>query len=154
MLNVNETTLSIEPNATDTCPEVKSTNAGYKLVFDNLDRSIKPRYMRQDLQKILLHYVQAYAVRDQINYSSISQEQRSETDLYDILPHSEDYCILKERFLVHVSRVIMTYLDFFKVNFKGLTPRHILHKYSTEMCYKSEVVILFLYFHKKMFSNN
>ena len=82
LLNENETTLSIEPNATDTCPEVKSTNAGYKLIFDNPDKSIKPRYMRQDSQKIMLHYVQAYAVRDQINYSSISQEQRSETNLY------------------------------------------------------------------------
>ena len=83
--------------------------------------------------------MQAYAVRDQINYSSISQEQRSETNLYDMLPHSEDYCILKERFLLHVSQVIMTYFDFFRVDLKGLTPRRIPNKYSTEMCSKSEV---------------
>ena len=33
LLNENEITLSIEPIATDTSPEVKSTNAGYKLFF-------------------------------------------------------------------------------------------------------------------------
>ena len=41
LLNENETTLSIEPNATDACPEVKSMNAGYKLVFEHSHSVLK-----------------------------------------------------------------------------------------------------------------
>ena len=138
--SLNETTVSIEPEATEICTIVKSTNAGYKLVFDNIDKTIKPRFMTQESQTTTIHYVQAYAVKDRIDYSSIDDEQKSETNLYTILPDSEDYCLLKERFVVHVSRVITTYLDFFREDFKGLTQRHIPHRYSTEMCRKSEIV--------------
>ncbi len=38
---------------------------------------------------------------------------------------------------MHVSRLITTYLPFFKEDF---TPKHTPHKYSDEMCKKSEVV--------------
>lgn len=72
----DETTILVEHeapslvlNQNHTAPEseIKSSNAGYKLVFDNIDKTIKPRHMRQDSQTSTLHYVQAYAVRDRIN---------------------------------------------------------------------------------------
>ncbi len=73
--SLNETTISIQSEAVETCTAVKSTNAGYKLVFDNIDKTIKPRYMRQDVQSVMLHYVQVYAVKDRIDFSSIGHEQ-------------------------------------------------------------------------------
>ena len=142
--SLNETAISIEPEATETCTMVKSTNAGYKLVFDNIDKTIKPRFMTQDSQTTTLHYVQAYAVKDRIDYSSIGPERKNESNLYAILPDSEDYRSLKERFATHVSRVITTNLDFFREDLKGLTQRHIPHRYSTEMCHKSEIVSNYL----------
>ena len=81
--------------------------------------------MTQDSQTITLHYVQAYAVKDRIDYSSIGDEQNNETNLYNILPDSEDYHLFMERFIIHVSRIISTYLDFFKEDFKNLVQRHI-----------------------------
>lgn len=139
MLNQNHTT----PES-----EIKSSNAGYKLVFDNIDKTIKPRHMRQDSQTSTLHYVQAYAVRDRINYCAISHERRSETNLYELLPDLDDYSVLKERFIVNVSRVITCYLDFFKDDFSHLVQWHIPHKYSTEMCQKSEVVSKLISYNK------
>ena len=62
--SLNETTVTIEPEAEETCTVVKSINAGYKLVFDNIDKTVKPRFMTQDSQTETLHYVQAYAVKD------------------------------------------------------------------------------------------
>ena len=137
--SLNETTVTIEPEAEETCTVVKSINVGYKLVFDNIDKTIKSRFMTQDSQTKTLHYVQAYAVKDRIDYSSIGGEQKNETNLYKILPDLEDYHLLKERFVIHVSRIISTYLDFFK-DFKNLVQRHIPHRYSSEMCHKSEIV--------------
>ena len=141
--SLNETTVTIEPEAEETCTVVKSINAGYKLVFDNIDKTLKPRFMTQDSQTTILHYVQAYAVKDRIDYSSIGDEQNNETNLYKILPDSEDYHLLKERFVIHVSRIISTYLGFFKDDFKNLVQRHIPHRYSSEMCHKSEIVSIY-----------
>ena len=83
--------------------------------------------------------MQAHAVKDRIDYSSIGDEQKNETNLYKILPDSEDYHLLKERFVIHVSRIISTYLDFFKEDFKNIVQRHIPHRYSSEMCHMSEI---------------
>ena len=38
----------------------------YKLVGDNLDKNIKPRYMRYNRQKKSLHFFNVYAVQDRI----------------------------------------------------------------------------------------
>ena len=46
----------------------------------------------------------------------------------------------KRDFIIHVSRTIVAYLPFFKVDFKGLVPAHIPHRYSSVMSMKSEVV--------------
>ena len=62
--SLNETTVTIKPEAEETCTVVKSINAGYKLVFDNIDKTVKPRFMTQDSQTETLNYVQAYAVKD------------------------------------------------------------------------------------------
>ena len=114
-----------------------SLNAGYKLVFDNINWYIKPRYMRLDSQATSLSYVQSYGVKDRIDYSSISS---TEVNLYDVLPTSNDYESLKKDFTILISRMIIDYLPFFSKDFKNLVKRHIPHKYSREMCKKSKVV--------------
>ena len=61
--SLNETTVTIEPEAEETCTVVKSINVGNKLVFDNIDKTTKPRFMTQDSKTTTLHYVQAYTGR-------------------------------------------------------------------------------------------
>ena len=41
-----------------------SVNAGYKIVFDNLDKTVKSKYMRSDAQAQSLHDVQGFAMKD------------------------------------------------------------------------------------------
>lgn len=48
-----------------------ATTPGFKLVIDNVDSTVKPRYMREDAQNLSLHYVQMYAVEDRVDYSSL-----------------------------------------------------------------------------------
>ena len=115
----------------------KSNNAGLKLVFDNIDKTIRPRNMTQDSQTSTLHYVQAYGVKDRIDYSKITNDQKTETNLYKILPDLDDYILLKKRFVVHVSRIITTYLDFLVEDFKGLSQMHIPHKHTVLKCVRS-----------------
>lgn len=129
-----------ESAASATIEEPLSAIAGYKLEFDNLDKNVKPRFMRYDSQTVSLHYVQVYAVKDRIDYSIFSSEKPTTMNLYDVLPTSDDYELLKQNFTVLVSRIIHSHLPFFGEDFKGLVKKHIPHKYSAEMCKKSEVV--------------
>lgn len=89
-----------------------------------------------------LHYVQLYAVRDWIDYSTYSNKPPSgEKNLYDVLlPSEEDYCKLKGKFATIVARVIAEHFKFFKEDCKGLIPYHLPHQYSAEMSTKSKVV--------------
>ena len=87
-----------------------------------------------------LHYVQAYAVKDRVDYSCLSDQRNGTTNLHDILPSSSDYSLLKEHFAVHVSRIMTENLKFFREDFKGLTKQHIDHKYRLQHATKSEVV--------------
>lgn len=135
-------TMDVSSISSDVCIHPLSVNTGYKLVFDNIDKTVKPRHMRIDSQTKSLHYVQAYAVKDRIDYSYEASERSTdgEVNLYNVLPSAQDYQKLKTNFAVHVSRVITTHLDFFKQDFKGLSEKHIQHKYSKEMSKKSEIV--------------
>ena len=117
-----------------------SVNAGFKLVFDNIDKTVQPRHMRVDSKAKSLHYVHAYAIKDRIDFSCEPEKKDGEANLYDILPNSQDYKLLKENFSVHVSRIIVAYMDFFRDDFKDLPLKHIPHKFSKEMSMKSEVV--------------
>jgi len=45
---------------------------GFKLVFDDIDKNVKPRFQRNEIKSQSLHYVHAYAVKDRINMASLS----------------------------------------------------------------------------------
>ena len=60
-----------------------SINDGYKIVFDNLGKTVNPRYMRSDAQAQSLHYVQGFAMKDRIDYSCFSEKlDNGEVNLY------------------------------------------------------------------------
>ena len=117
-----------------------SANAGYKLVFDNLDKNVKPRHMRTDNQTKSLHFVQSYATRDRVDFSRYSNEAPTEVNAFDVLPTEEDYKSLKADFSTLVSRMMVEHIPFFSTDFKGLPVKHIPHQYSREMSTKSEIV--------------
>ena len=50
---------------------------GFKVVGDNVDKTIKPRHMREDRQTKSIHYFQIYAVKDRVDLSNRSDEPRS-----------------------------------------------------------------------------
>lgn len=120
-----------------------STSKFYKLVFDNIDKTVKPRDMRSNVQTKSLHYVHMYSVKNRIDFSALSQVPRSlniDDSLYSILPNEADYNSLKQNFATLVARTIHEHISFFGKDFKGLIPMHISHQYADRMSTKSEVV--------------
>ena len=46
--------------------------AGFKIVFDNIDLTVRRRHTTEERQSLSLHNVNAYAVKDRVDYSTFS----------------------------------------------------------------------------------
>ena len=128
--------------------EVESHNwTGFKIVGDNLDKTVRPRHMRLDRQAESLHYFHSYAVKDRINFGNISDvppecPQNPSRDLVKLLPSSDDIHAMQSLFGIHISRILVEHLPFMKP-FAGVVDWHIPHVFSSEMAQKSKVVSVF-----------
>ena len=119
-------------------PATCSPVPGFKMVIDNIDKTVKPRNQTIDAQTQSLHYVQVYAVKDRVDFSQLSNTAPSPgRSIYDILPTTSEYQKLKENFAILVAHIIVKHIP---QDFSGLLVKHIPHKYSSEMAKKSEVV--------------
>ena len=115
--------------------------SGFKMVIDNIDKTVKPRHQTIDAQSQSLHYVQVYAMKDRIDFSQLSKTAPSPgRSIYDILPTTSDYQKLKDNFTILVAHILVKHVPYFTQDFSGLLVNHIPHKYSLEMAKKSEVV--------------
>lgn len=125
-------------------PQIHSGHmAAFKIVGDNIDKTVRPRDMRLDRQSRSLHYFNSYAVKDRVDFSSLEDNpilpSLQDIDVSSLLPTEVDIKSLKGFFAIHVARVLKKYMAFFS-KFGTKVERHIIHEYSDEMATKSEVV--------------
>lgn len=120
---------------------------GYKLVGDNLDKNIVPRYKRVDRQTESLHFFHYYAVKDRVDLSGISDEPNtfllqpvSKLPINTILPSTSDLQAMLYNFSILISRILVEELPYFAMTFEGVVTKHIQHCYSDDMAKKSETV--------------
>ena len=74
-----------------------------------------------DAQSKSLHYIQVYAVKDRVDFSKLSNSPPPDgQSVYNVLPTTSDYQVLKDNFVVLVSRTLVEYIPFFSQDFKGL----------------------------------
>ena len=130
-------------------PSVTTTTsswAGFKIVGDNIDKNVRPRYMRLDSQTNSLHYLHAYALKDRIDLSSFSDSHQilfnlpSSKIFEQILPSTTDCNDLNHNLAILVSLVSSRQCSVFHQYFADVAVRHISHDHSAEMSQKSTVV--------------
>jgi hypothetical protein len=65
---------------------------GFKAVLDNVDEEISPSFQRLDKPKQSMHQVRAYAVKDRVDMSGMSDKPLPPRDYSakDLLPSTED----------------------------------------------------------------
>ena len=116
---------------------------GFKLVGDNLDKTVKPRDMRIDHTSQSLHYFNVYAVLDRVDFRSMSCDTKAieveKVDSSIFLPSTTDMEEMINNFTVIVSRLLVKYIPALS-EYIACVPNHIDHKYSREMSAKSHVV--------------
>ena len=124
-----------------------NVNSNFKIVFDNINASVAPRYMSCDNQKTCHNYVHVYAVKDRVDLSGLSRIKRRPPDnltpkdiAVAILPSIDDDKSVLHNFAIIISRILVTQLPFFKLVFEDVVEWHIPNKFSKEMSCKSEVV--------------
>ena len=125
----------------------EGTPTTYKLVGDNLDLTVKARYMRIDGQKDQsLHYFHHMSVCDRIEFSHLPISRahtclNSPSNLaVSLLPDVKSDESLISDLSVLVSRIIVTHLSYFNFTFSDVVKWHLEHQYYKEMSKQSTVV--------------
>ena len=93
-----------------------------------------------------LHFFHSYAVLNKVDFSNLpdfhlptclnSPKQRA----LSLLPSADDDRLLRQDFMVLISRILVTHLPFFKWTADDAVEWHIRHKFYEEMSSKSVVV--------------
>lgn len=117
------------------------------MLVDNLDMSVKTRFMRvEKFRNQSLHYVNSYAVQSRIDHNHLpdvypdSCANSPVANAKLLLPSLDDDTSLRKLFMTHVSRIICSNMKFFEFSFDGVIEQHIKHQYYEEMSTKSKVV--------------
>ena len=99
----------------DNSDEDTSQWCGFRLVGDNIDKTIKPRDMRCDHQSTQLHYFHVYAVRDRIDFRHLETRARlinpEEFDFNLFTPSAEDAATLSANFPVLITRLLAQHIS-------------------------------------------
>ena len=124
----------------------------YRLCGDNIDKTVKQRYMRFDAHKTKsLHYFHSYAVANRIDFSFLSEmtpplpSVNIQQLAISLLPSPEDDVALRNNFATLISRILFENMDFFKFTFDGVIKWHIKHEFYDQMSRKSDVVSMAIY---------
>ena len=133
------------------CDVMRQAIDTYKLMGDNLDMTIKARFLRADILNQSLHYFHCLAIRDRINFNDLStmccQGCLNSPDkiALELLPSLQTDSSLLDNFTVIVSRVIADYIPFINFALSDVVTWHLDHKFYLEMSSESEVVsVLFV----------
>ena len=62
--------------STPSAAPVPASQLSFKLVGNNIDKTVRPRHMRVDHQAASLHYFNVYAVQDHISFQHLSSTAR------------------------------------------------------------------------------
>lgn len=121
----------------------------FRICGDNIDKTIRRRFLRSDRSNTSLHYFHSYAVLNRIDFSNLSDSlpdnstiTNMENVAVSLQPTKLDDQILQDNIGMLISRILCTRMSFFRVCFQDLVHWHIKHKYTPEMSQKSVVVPL------------
>ena len=108
----------------------------YIIVGDDVDKTVKPRYMMVDHQSQSLHYFHAYAALDRVDFQHLPNSepiaQVSSLPNSSFLPNLEDCAALRSNYAVILGHELVRLVPFLK-QFAEYVPAHITRQHSEEM---------------------
>ena len=126
-------------NFTHTFTAATDPPTHYHICGDNIDKSIKPRYMKAGVSKPdSIHYFHSYAVADQVDFSLLSeqvtptQQQDKKQIAVSLLPAPEDDEAMRDNIIILISRILTENLELFSLSFEDVVMWHIKHEFTTK----------------------
>lgn len=117
----------------------------FKFWGDNVDKQRHVRDLRFDHQGEMLHMFSLLVGRSRTPAPELPfTGQLSQLDVVSanyFLPKSSDVAAVKKNLIILVGRILTEYFPAL-APFSKVVPKHILHRYSAQMCQKSDVVVL------------
>ena len=147
LLATQQHSLMEQVSSMHTLPLGKWTEDGAVIKFggDNVDKQCKVRDVRSDNQGEMLHMYSVLVGKSRTPAPSLSHSSHvsklSQVPSSSFLPTCDDVHKVKANLVIIVSRVLTQYITALTPLSKAI-PKHITHRYSTEMSKKSEVVVL------------
>ena len=102
---------------------------GYRICGDNIDKTVKSRYMRLDRRNKSLHYFHSYAVQNRINFNYLTDKPNAISQNLSqisnaILSSSSDDMELRKNISILISRILIAHVKYFSVTFEDLVIQH------------------------------
>ena len=147
---LNTSTAMVQP--APTCMPVTIPKS-FKIVGDNIDVRIVPRYMRVDCKVQSIHYFHSYAVQDRIQLDRFPNERAPsclpcpDDIAKSLLPTPADDEALIGHIKILFARVLVETLTWFDTCFSDIVVKHIYHRRYSEMSSKSIVVSYTVHVH-------
>ena len=144
----NMQTDSTVDSVTITSSNLSTSLVTYSLMGDNLDTTVKSRFIRTDGRKgSSLHYFHSLAIKDRISnlcelditpyHNCIN---KPESTALEFLPSISNDKAMKDIFIMIISKILATHMPYFNLSCSDIVTWHKHHKYYKEMSTKSEVV--------------
>ena len=125
--------------------ETTSKTPTYILVGDNVDKNMKPRFMRIDHQVKSLHAWHQYATLHRFDVEAVAKtlilKDIHTMGANEFLPSVADAVALRSNYIILFARVLVQKLRFLQ-KYSNVVPEHITHSLSNDMAKKSEAVPL------------
>ncbi len=88
---------------------------GFKIVGDNIDKNVRPSFQRPQYQTKSLHHFHSYAVRDRVDFSSLSDVDRSlaSVDAQLLLVTDEEWSAFKDSCGILISRYVFDCYNYY-----------------------------------------
>ena len=116
--------------------------AGFKIVIDNIDMNLRPRHQTFERQTQSIHYVNAYAVRDRIDFkdeSAMLTLENTTVSADSLLFSVYDRASIMTNFVILAGRILYNAIPALQ-SIPNLLTEHIKHSQYKEMSSKSQTV--------------
>ena len=86
---------------------------GFKIIGDNIDKNVRASFQRSDHGTTSLHHFHAFASRDRLDLSSLSDKDPDlstvivDIDPEEFLPSQEDIDKIKEEFCILIAKYVV-----------------------------------------------
>ena len=143
--NITTPCLPIATSSPKSQSSILNEWTGFKIVRDNIDMNLHPRHQTFNRQTQSIHYVNAYAVRDRLDFSGLKETLPTvQLSIDKLIPTECDRTSIMANFVVLAGRILWESIPALQ-KIPNIVTDHIKHSHYKEVSSKSQIVSIIVY---------